>query len=210
MNEEATVFVVDDDAAMRHSLRRLITSVGLKVETRKSAEEYLDHVDPGRPGCLVLDVRMQGRSGLDLQDELNRLDAARPIIFISAHGDVPMAVRAIKGGAVDFLEKPFRSQALLDRIHEALAQDREERRRRVEQTDLDKRVRQLTPRERQVVEMVVAGRTSREIAEKLSLSPKTVHVHRASAMSRLGASSVADLVRLAVLAGLGSTAPSSH
>jgi len=205
MSEEATVFVVDDDAAMRHSLRRLITSVGLNVETRKSAEEYLDHLDPRRPGCLVVDVRMHGKSGLDLQDELNRRDDVRPIIFISAHGDVPMAVRAIKSGAMDFFEKPFRSQALLDRIHEAIEQDEAARRLRAEQLDLARRVRQLTPRERQVVDFVVAGRTSREIAETLSLSPKTVHVHRASAMTRLGASSVADLVRLAVLAGLGPT-----
>ncbi|MCP3904129.1 MAG: response regulator transcription factor [Planctomycetes bacterium] len=202
MPDDGTVFVVDDDAAMRHSLRRLIGSVGLKVETKKSAEEFLADVDPGWPGCLVLDVRMHGKSGLDLQEELARRDAARPIIFITAHGDVPMAVRALQGGAVDFLEKPFRSQLLLDRIRQALDRDQRERTRRAEQADLDARIGRLTPREREILEMVVAGMTSRQIAEDLGLSPKTVHVHRASAMARLGARSVADMVRLAVIAGV--------
>ncbi len=196
MEEGPTVFVVDDEPVIRASLQRLLESVSLRVETYASASEFLDALKPGRPGCLVLDVRMPGISGLDLQERLSTLGIDLPIIFVTAYGDVPMAVRALKGGAVDFVQKPFNSQALLDRIHVAIQQNVEAGRRRKEREELGVRFSLLTPREREVMDLVVAGRANREIAEQLGLSPKTVEVHRAHVMRKLQAGSAAELVRM--------------
>lgn len=196
MEVEPTVFVVDDEPVIRASLQRLLESVSLRVETYASANEFLDAFQPGRPGCIVLDVRMPGISGLDLQERLSVLGIDLPIIFVTAYGDVPMAVRALKGGAVDFVQKPFNSQALLDRIQVAIQQNVEAGRRRREREELAVRFSALTPREREVMQLVVAGKSNREIAEDLGLSAKTVEVHRAHVMRKVRADSLAELVRM--------------
>lgn len=196
MEVEPTVFVVDDEPVIRASLQRLLESVSLRVETYASANEFLDAFQPGRPGCIVLDVRMPGISGLDLQERLSVLGIDLPIIFVTAYGDVPMAVRALKGGAVDFVQKPFNSQALLDRIQVAIQQNVEAGRRRREREELAARFSALTPREREVMQLVVAGKSNREIAEDLGLSAKTVEVHRAHVMRKVRADSLAELVRM--------------
>jgi RNA polymerase sigma factor (sigma-70 family) len=201
MRPEATVFVVDDDPAMRNSLRWLIESVGLAVAAYATADEFLERYDPARPGCLVLDVRMPGMSGLDLQDELTRRRITIPTIVITGHAEVAMAVRAVKAGAVDFIPKPFSDQLLLDRIRQALEQDRRDREARAFETDVARRVSNLTPREREVMERIVAGKANKEVAAELGLSPKTVEVHRAHVMEKMQVASLADLVRMALLAG---------
>ena len=197
---DPTVFIVDDDEAMRNSLAWLIGSVGLAVETHESAAAFLAAFRAGgpdeRPGCLVLDVRMPGMSGLELQDALARCGSALPVIMITGHADVPMAVRALRAGAVDFIEKPFNDQMLLDRVHEAIARSAKacaERARRARVRDLLDR---LTPRERQVAELVAAGKPNKVIAYELDLSMKTVEVHRHNVMEKLELASVADLTRL--------------
>jgi two-component system response regulator FixJ len=205
MNPEATVFVVDDDPSVRRALRRLIDSVELHVETYASAEGFLNAYDPARPGCLVLDVRMPGVSGLDLQETLAGRDVLLPVIFITGYGDVPTTVRAMKGGAVDFIEKPFNEQLLLDAVHRGIEQDARLRRERAERADVLRRVAQLTPRERQVLTRVVAGRMNKQIAAELGTSEKTVKTHRARVMSKMQADSVAELVVLAQMAGLCTT-----
>ncbi len=196
---EGTVFVVDDDAAMRDSLRWLIESVGLRVEAFATADDFLARHDPERPGCLVLDVRMPGMSGLELQDELARLDVRLPAIVITGHADVPMAVRAVKGGALDFLQKPFSDQVLLDRIRQALDLDRRRRRAAAQRRDALRRRELLTAREREVMDRIVAGKSNRVIAAELGLSPKTVEVHRAHVMEKMQVATLAELIRLAVL-----------
>jgi FixJ family two-component response regulator len=196
MDTEATVFIVDDEPIIRASLQRLLESVSLRVETFASASEFLGAYKPVRCGCLVLDVRMPGLSGLDLQDRLNAQGIDLPVIFVTAHGDVPMAVRALKGGAVDFLQKPFNNQALLDCVQEALQQNAEVGRRRAAMEELGARFGALTPREREVAQLVVAGKVNREIAEELGLSAKTVEVHRAHLMRKMRADSLAELVRM--------------
>jgi RNA polymerase sigma factor (sigma-70 family) len=193
---EPTVFVVDDEPSIRDSLQRLIESVALRVETYGSASEFLEAYRPDTPGCLVLDVRMPGISGLDLQDRLAERKIDIPIIFMTAYGDVPMAVRALKAGALEFLQKPFNHQELLDCIQEALEQDADTRRHREQQDEAAARFAKLTARERQVLEMVVAGKPNREIAAALGLSAKTIEVHRAHLMRKLHANSTADVVRL--------------
>lgn len=198
---DPTVFVVDDDRAMRDSLRWLLESVGLSVRTYATATEFLREYEPSQPGCLVLDVRMPGMSGLDLQAELARRDAALPTIIVTGHAEVTMAVRAVKAGALDFIEKPFSDQLLLDRVRQALEidrQDREVRRRRAEAL---RRLESLTAREREVLELVVAGKANKEVAAALKLSTKTVEVHRAHVMAKMGAESLAELIRMAILAG---------
>lgn len=196
---EVTVFVVDDDAAMRDSLRWLLQSVNFPVETYASAEEFLAAYDVARPGCLVLDVRMPGMSGLTLQETLAARGMTLPVIMITGYGEVPTAVRALKGGALDFIEKPFNDEILLERVRQALERDRAARAVWARQADAQARLEQLTQREREVMELVTAGKANKVIAAELGLSPKTVEVHRANVMRKMEADSVAELVRLAMM-----------
>jgi two-component system response regulator FixJ len=200
MHSNATVFVVDDDPAIRQSLRWLIESVGLNVKVFSTAQEFLEGYDPSTPGCLVLDIRMPGMSGLDLQNELATREIQVPIIIITGHAEVPVAVRALKAGAMDFIEKPFSDQLLLDRIRRAIEVDAQSRRVRSEQAEVAARLGQLTPRERQVMDLVIAGKANKVIASELGLSPKTVEVHRAHVMKKMQVASLADLVRLGMMA----------
>ncbi len=195
---QATVFVVDDDNAMRSSLKWLIESVGLAVESFGSADEFLNSYYPGRAGCLLLDVRMPGMSGLELQEYLNTHDIRIPVIIITGHGDVHMAVRAMKSGAVDFIEKPFNDELLLDAIRNALLLDERRRGFRAERAALAARLAQLTPREHEVMEMVTDGKSNKEIANALGVSAKTVEAHRARVMEKMQAGSLAELVRMAI------------
>jgi FixJ family two-component response regulator len=196
MTSEPTVFVVDDDKAVRESLCWLIESVGLSVEAYGSAQAFLEAYDPDRPGCLVADVRLPGMSGLELQAKLAEQSGSLPVIIITGHADVPSAVRAMKIGAVDFIEKPFSDQMLLERIRHAVEMDAGSRRTRHERLDLVERLQRLTPREKQVMDLVVAGKANKQIAQDLGLSPKTVEVHRANVMLKMRAKNVAHLVRL--------------
>jgi len=194
---DGIVFVVDDDAAMRRSLGNLLRSVGLRVEAFASAQEFLLAKRPNVPGCLVLDVRMPGPSGLDLQKSMAETDVEIPIIFITGHGDIPMTVQAMKAGAVAFLTKPFRDQDLLDAIHQALERDRKGREQRTEIDELRRRFESLTRREREVMGLVVAGLPNKQIAGEVGTSETTVKVHRHQAMEKMGAGSLAELVRMA-------------
>jgi FixJ family two-component response regulator len=200
---DPTVYVVDDDPAMRSSLRWLIESVGLAVRTCGSAQEFLHTYGGTEPGCLVLDVRMPGMSGLDLQSELAQRRITIPILIITGYAEVPLAVRAMKAGAFDFIEKPFSDQTLLDRIRAAVAHDESTRRRRAVRDEVESRLRLLTSRERDVMNRVVTGKSNKVIAAELQLSTKTVEVHRAHVMEKLKADSLADLIRLALLASEG-------
>jgi FixJ family two-component response regulator len=191
------VFVVDDDSSMREALTDLITSVGLSVEAFKSAREFLEHRKRDAPACLVLDVRLPGLSGLDLQRELVRSEAPVPIIFITGHGDIPMSVRAIKEGAVEFLAKPFRDQDLLDAIQHALEIDRAARQERALVADLRRRFESLTKREREVMRLVVSGLLNKQIAGELGSSEVTVKMHRGQVMRKMKAQSVIELARMA-------------
>lgn len=195
-NGEPTVFIVDDDDAVRDSLEDLVDSVGLKAEIFASAQEFLAAYDPLRAGCLVLDIRMPGMSGLELQEKLGERQAVLPIIFITGHGDIPMAVEAMRRGAVDFIQKPFRDQDLLDRINSALAQGVGRREDMQEQRAIEERIHSLTRRERQVMEMVVEGKANKVIAIDLGLSQRTVEVHRANVMEKMRTKTLADLVRM--------------
>jgi len=192
-----TVFVIDDDAAIREALQSLLRSVGLRVTTFASAPEFLTSRRPDAPACLVLDVRLPGLSGLDLQRELAAAEIDLPIIFITGHGDIPMTVRAMKAGAVEFLTKPFRDQDLLDAIVQALERDRAARAQRAGLAELHERYAQLTPREREVMGLVVSGLLNKQIAAELGISEITTKVHRGQVMHKMGAESVADLVRMA-------------
>lgn len=203
MNETPpTVFVVDDDPSMRLYLKRLFESVSLRVLTFTSAEEFLHGTQPDAPACLVLDVQMPGLSGLDLQRELARAGLLIPVIFVTGHGDIPMSVQAMKAGAVEFLTKPFRNQELLDAVREGHARDREARRRGAEVADLRRRYEQLTPREREVFALVVAGLLNKQVAAQLGASERTVKAHRAAVVQKLEADSLADLVRMAEKLGV--------
>jgi RNA polymerase sigma factor (sigma-70 family) len=198
MNEsQSTVFVVDDDAAVREALRDLIDSVGLRVELFGSAGEFLQRKLPHLPSCLILDVRLPGKSGFDLQRELAEANISIPIIFITGHGDIPMSVRAMKAGAVEFLAKPFRDQDLLDVIQLALERDRATRQREAEIATLRDCFESLTPREREVLPWVVSGLLNKQIADAIGTSEATVKVHRSQLMRKMGAKSLADLVRMA-------------
>jgi two-component system, LuxR family, response regulator FixJ len=194
----ATIFVVDDDDAVRTSLRLLLKSVGLPVETFGAAQEFLDAFDAERAGCLVLDIRMPGMSGLELQQRLNDMHAIIPIVFITGHGDVPMAVEAMQHGAVDFIQKPFRDQDLIDRINQALEKDRDNRAGLRERDAIRHRMQQLTPREREVLDLVTKGKANKVIAGDLNVSQRTVEIHRARVMEKMGASSLAHLVRMVI------------
>jgi len=199
---DATVFIVDDDEAVARSLRWLIESIRLEVETHASAHAFLDRFDPGRRGCLVLDVRMPGISGLELQQRLAARRAYHlPIIFITGHGDVQMAVRAVQAGAFDFVEKPFNDQDLLDRIQRAIAWDAAQRDRESQREQLRALFAGLTAREREVLGLVVEGLSNKAIALELGLSAKTVEFHRARVMEKLRARSLTDLVKLAMQLG---------
>lgn len=195
---DVQVYVVDDDPAVRESLRWLMDSVSLPVATCDSAKAFLDAYHPDKPGCVVLDVRMPAMSGLELQDRMAAEGIGLPIIFITGHGDVPMAVRALKNGAVDFIEKPFSDQTLLDRIQHAV----ERSRRQIEEArcrdELDHRMSTLSPRERDVMSLVVNGKSNKAIAATLGLSPKTVEVHRARVMEKMQANSLPDLVMMSM------------
>ncbi|MBI2188736.1 MAG: response regulator transcription factor [Acidobacteria bacterium] len=193
---QPTVFVVDDDASSRRSLANLLRSAGFEVEVFGTAQAYLEAPQPDTPGCLVLDVRLPGMSGLDLQREMARSRAPRPIVFITGHGDIPMAVQAIKGGAVDFLAKPFREQDLLDAIRRAVELDGHMRHARADLATLQHRFDSLSPREREVFERVVAGLPNKQIAAELDLSEATVKVHRGQVMQKMQAESVAELVNM--------------
>jgi two-component system, LuxR family, response regulator FixJ len=190
------VFIVDDDEAVRSSLRLLLKSVGLVPTALGSAREFLDKYDPAQPGCLVLDVRMPGMSGIELQETLNRQGAVIPVIFITGHGDVPMAVEAMQAGAFDFLQKPFRDQDLIDRIQRALEKDRASRTALTERSLIRERLESLTPREREVLTLVTSGKPNKIMAADLGVSQRTVEIHRARVMEKMGATSLAQLVRM--------------
>ena len=194
---DATVFVVDDDAPMRESLKNLIRSVGLRAELFASAQEFLRSKRPDVPSCLVLDVRMPGLSGLDLQRRTTEVGMEIPIVFITGHGDIPMSVRAMKAGAVEFLTKPYRDQDLLDAIQEALERDRKAREQRAAMEELRSRFASLTPREREVMARVVAGLLNKQIGAELGTSETTVKIHRHQVMEKMGAGSLPELVRMA-------------
>ncbi len=194
---KATVFVVDDDPSVRGSLGRLFQSVGLAVEAFASGREFLERGPAEGPACLVLDVRMPELSGLDLQEELSRSGVAIPVVFITGHGSVSASVRAMKAGAADFLEKPVDEQQLLDAVHRALERDRLGKREEAELLELRGRLASLTPREREVLGHVVAGRPNKQIAAELGTSEKTVKVHRARVMEKMKVASLAELARLA-------------
>lgn len=194
----STVHVVDDDADMRDSLRWLLATVGLSAETYASAHEFLRRFDPeSGPGCLVFDVRMPGTSGIDLYETLVARAAALPVIFVTAYADVPMAVRAMKSGAVEFVEKPFNRQALLERVQRAVRQDAERRQRTADRAVIESRFRRLTDKEREVLDLVKQGLPNKTIATRLAITPRAVEMRRAGLMKKLGAGSLADLLRLA-------------
>ncbi|MFQ5617528.1 MAG: response regulator transcription factor [Rhodospirillales bacterium] len=203
MTPEPTVFVVDDDQAVRRFLCGLIASVDLRVEAYASAREFLDAYEPGRPGCLLLDIRMPGMSGLELQKELTERAIRLPVIILTGHGDVQVAVHAMKAGAVDFIEKPFNNELLLDRIQKAVAKSVDAGSSRVRRDQIMARVERLTPRERQVLDMVVAGETNKGVARRLDISERTVEIHRSNAMAKMQAKSLADLVKMVTILDLG-------
>ena len=192
----ATVYVVDDDDGMRRALSLLLNTVGYKTAAFASPREFLDRVKTDAAGCLVLDIRMPGMSGLELQQHLNRMGSMLPVIFVTGHGDVPMAVQAMKEGAFEFVQKPFRDQDLLDRINHALELDKENRSSLALRADVLQRFESLTPREKQVMQLVVDGAANKVIAIDLGLSERTVEIHRAKVMEKMGARSVAHLVKL--------------
>ena len=202
MSDGPIVWVVDDDESVRKALSRLIQSVGLDVETFPSAQAFLARDLSERASCLVLDVRMPGLNGLDLLEELRQAGLDIPVIFITGHGDVPMSVRAMKAGAVDFLEKPFNDQQLLDAIHQAIASDEQVRRERVERAEVQRRLETLTPREGEVLALVVTGLLNKQIGAELGTSEKTIKVHRARVMEKMQADSLPDLVRIAQTVGI--------
>lgn len=195
---DSTVFIIDDDEAVRDSLSWLMKSAGLHAQTFDSADGFLDGYEDERPGCLILDIRMPGMNGLELQSELKRRDFRLPIIIISGHADVPMAVRALKAGAFDFIEKPFNDELLLDLVRRALEQDRKQREDMAETDAWRARIDSLTPREREVLDLVVEGASNKQISAELGVSLKTVEAHRAKVMDKLQAESLSHLVRMAV------------
>jgi len=200
--EEAVVFVVDDDEDLRDGLSNLLRTVGLQVKGFASATDFLKSKLPDAPSCLVLDVRLPGMSGLDFQSELTKKNIGIPIVFMTAHGDIPMTVRAMKGGAVEFLPKPFHDQSMLDAVHSALEKDRQRRKGIGDTSQLRSRFDSLTSREQEIFAYVASGLLNKQIAAEVELSEITVKVHRASVMRKMGAKSLADLVRMADALGV--------
>jgi FixJ family two-component response regulator len=205
--QQPVIVVIDDDPSMRKALENLFKSVGFEVELFASPQEFLQSERPDRPGCIVLDVRFPGRSGLDMQRDLTQADAQLPIIFITGYGDIPMSVRAMKAGAVEFLTKPFRDQDLLDAVGTALERDRTRRSGEMRLSELRTRYGTLTARERQVMSLVVAGRLNKQIAGELGVSEMTVKMHRRQVMRKMQAPGVAQLVRLADQLGISVPQP---
>lgn len=203
MNEEtSTIFIIDDDASVRKSLSRLLGSHGLAVEAFASAEKFLAREAYGGTGCIILDVRMPGLSGIALRDELIRTDCRMPVIFITGHGDIPMSVDAMKKGAYDFLAKPFEEAQLMDAVRGALEKSARDRENRIEAENVRTLTDRLTPREKEILPYVIAGFLNKQIAFKLNIAEKTVKVHRGHIMQKLGAGSVAELVRFAEKANI--------
>jgi RNA polymerase sigma factor (sigma-70 family) len=202
IQEAPVVFVVDDDPSVRRAIKRLVESVGLRAELFGSAQEFLRSERPDAPSCLVLDIRLPGISGLDFQRELAETSIHIPIIFITAHGDIPMTVRAMKAGAVEFLTKPFHDQDLLDAIQQGLGRDRIRRAQEAEIARLRERFDSLTPREREVLPLVVSGRPNKQIAAEIGTSEATIKVHRSQLMRKMGVPSLADLVRMTEKIGI--------
>lgn len=200
MNSMPTVFLTDDDPAIRDAVELLLRTSGLAVEAFASAVDFLASDAVQRPGCLLLDVRMPGMSGLDLQKRLQEMGCRMPILFMTGHGDVPMAIRAMKAGAFDFVEKPFQAENLLSRIHEALALDARQRRRQARRNEVAARLALLSPREREVMERVAAGQYNKVIAAELGISISTVEIHRKRVMEKLQAASLSDLIQMLALA----------
>jgi RNA polymerase sigma factor (sigma-70 family) len=196
MTRAPVVFVVDDDPSIRSSLKFLLSSVGLQVESFESAESFLQRKPPDAPSCLVLDVRLHGLSGLDFQRELAARNIRIPIVFVTGHGDIPMSVRAMKAGAIEFLTKPYRDQDLLDAVRIALERDRTRREQEKDLTELRQRFESLTPREQEVISRVVSGMLNKQIAGELGTAENTVKVHRSRAMEKMNAQSVAELVKM--------------
>jgi FixJ family two-component response regulator len=196
------VYVVDDDPSVRVAMERLLKSVGLTVKTFASAQEFLDQTTPEWSGCLIVDLRMPGMGGLDLQDQLSTRQVSLPVIFLTGYGTVPASVRAMKSGAVDFLEKPVDDQTLLDAVHKALERDRGARRDQAEMQALHRRLAALTPREYEVLTFIISGRLNKQAAAELGTTEKTIKVHRARIMEKLQCASLAELVRLAEKAGI--------
>jgi two-component system, LuxR family, response regulator FixJ len=203
MPTDPTVFIVDDDQGVRDAVTLLMESIGLIAEGYVSAQGYLEAFDPRRPGCLVLDVRMRGMSGLELQERLAAEPLHPPIVMVTGHGDVPMAVRAVQAGAVDFIEKPFKDQVLLDAVHRALQRDAQARGQAVRLAEIQERLGRLTPREREILDLIVAGRRNKVIALDLGISQSTVEAHRAKVMEKLEARSLSDLMRIVLLSAGG-------
>lgn len=199
MATEKTVYVVDDDEAVRRFLRGLIGSIGLGVKTYASAQEFLDDYEAGSPGCLLLDIRMPEMSGLELQAELRRREIDIPVIILTGHGDVKVAVHAMKAGAVDFVEKPFNNELLLHGIQKAVADSLHSTGTRVRRQEILQRLETLTTRERQVLGLVAAGETNKGVARRLGISEKTVEIHRAKVMEKMQAKSLAELVKMAAV-----------
>lgn len=196
MKAEPTVFVVDDDEPVRDAIAMLLDTIDLSYETFASARDFLDTYTPDRTGCLVLDIRMPGISGLELQEHLQRMNAPVPIVFITGHGDIPMAVEAMKRGAVDFIRKPFRDQELLDRVQDALSQDDDQRAAWENLERIRGNVASLTPREHEVFERVASGQANKVVAIELGISERTVEIHRSQVMQKTRARTLADLVRM--------------
>jgi two-component system, LuxR family, response regulator FixJ len=195
-SDKPTVMVVDDDAGVRNAMRSLLKSVGLEAALFSSAQEFLDGYRATQPGCLLLDIRMPGMSGLELQQQLNMRGAVIPVIFMTGHGDIPMAVEAMQHGAFDFLQKPFRDQDLLDRIQRAIVKDGELRKSLSEHNRIQERLETLTPREREVLDLMVKGQQNKAVAQELGVSPRTVEIHRARVMEKMAVQSVAELVHM--------------
>jgi FixJ family two-component response regulator len=204
-DQQPLVLVVDDDASLRNALNNLFRSVGLQTELFASASELLQSKLPDVPSCLVLDIRLPGVSGLDFQAELARANITIPIIFMTGHGDIPMTVRAMKAGAIDFLTKPFRDQDMLDAVTSAIEADRKRRAREVELADMRSRLAELSPRELEVMALVTAGLMNKQVAAETGLAEITVKIHRGHIMKKMGARSLADLVRMAEVLGVRRT-----
>ena len=199
---EPAVYVVDDDVSVRTALERLLKSVGVTVKTFSSAQEFLDQAAPEESGCLIVDLRMPGMSGLDLQDQLSARQLSLPVIFLTGYGTVPASVRAMKAGAVDFLEKPVDDQTLLDAVLKALETDRRDKLNQAEMRVIKQRVASLTPREYEVLTFITSGSLNKQVAAELGTTEKTIKVHRARIMEKMQCSSLAELVRLAAKAGI--------